>query len=71
MPLPFPDFLEAINSPLIGRADKIREAAQHEADFEAARLADEAAGYLDLADEPSPSVIGFEAQFAAVFGKVA
>jgi hypothetical protein len=39
--------------------------------MEAARLAEEAAGYLDLADEPSPSHLSLEADLAAAFREVA
>ncbi len=44
---------------------------QNDADMEAARLADEAAGSLDLANEPSPSDIDLKAEIAASFSEVA
>jgi hypothetical protein len=39
--------------------------------MEAARLVDEAAGSLDLANEPSPCDIDLEAEIAASFSEVA
>ncbi len=70
MPLPASYFHSCIEDPAV-RAHCAEVIARHHADMEAARLADEAAGYLDFADEPSPSLVDLEAEFAAVFGRAA
>jgi hypothetical protein len=68
---PLPVFLDLIGASPASRARWEQVVAQHEAEFEAARLADEAAGYLDLADEPSPSALDYKADLAASFSQVA
>jgi hypothetical protein len=68
--LPASYFLDRIDCPLT-RARCAAVIRQHDEDMEAARLADEAAGYLDIADEPSPSDLSLEADLAASFSQVA
>ncbi len=53
------------------RASCERAIQQHDVDMEAARLVDEAAGHLDLANEPSPFDINLETEIAASFSEVA
>ncbi len=62
--MPFPSDIAALVAQRLPLFRARIYAAQYDPEMEAAQLADEEAGYLDLADEPSPSVMEFEAEAA-------